>query len=179
MGKLSTLENTAMSREHLDFYCGNAESTSIGRSFTGQRFRSMCAKIISAVLTLQMLMCSFLGCCWHHTHCSDTACAPTTERHSCCHSDDEQAEDRSAENCPSEQSPAQLPCDEERCVFAKALPVDSLELLFRSMMTEGYFILTPTVETQRTALSFSQTTRFTSCCATSAERCAVLQVWLI
>ena len=152
----------------------------------------MCAKVINAVLILQMLSCSIFGCCWHHAHaaghstCCHTTVAqtePPAHHHAddkCCHQHGP-AESADAKKAgEGAHCPAPKPCDEARCLFVKVLSSsDSAEDLFKLMAFQA-IEFSPFVEFVTSEPIVVRHDRPVALrCPSPVERCALLQAWLI
>lgn len=148
----------------------------------------MCAKVINAVLILQVLAHSIFGCCWHHAHtdCTHVAVAHvgasglSHATHKCGHEHGPLQVADADTTFPDAPCPAPKSCDNARCLFVKAQPGGDLtETLFKLMAFQ--------------AIAFSRFAEFVSeepivaprpphialRCYSSVERCALLQAWLI
>ena len=146
----------------------------------------MCAKLIHAVVLLQVLFHSICGCCWHHSHAVTGAVCQHTQvaepkPHSCRHhahhgghANDEQPE--------SDSTPTPLPegpCDEERCQFVAVEPTQVSELGLRwydapdsaDLIRQNELVITGRFHSLRNECSGPP--------LTPVERCALFQAWLI
>jgi hypothetical protein len=148
----------------------------------------MCAKVINAVLILQVLVHSIFGCCWHHDHateptvCSDRADAPAqVQTCKCRHHDHFVDLEHVSGAMAKTQSPPQPhrhpPCDEEQCLFVHAPVGDAsraaLLALDVSCVLPTQILNFPVVSTGARIPERSPVWW------TSAERCALFEAWLI
>lgn len=151
----------------------------------------MFAKVINAVLILQVLAHSIFGCCWHHDHatgstaCSHRAVATAPAETGKCRHHDHSDHRHASEALPNAQAPAepqphrQPPCDEESCLFVHSVITDASDALLLSLALDDCCVLPTPIQTIATVPTFARWPGRTSVCLTSVERCALLQAWLI
>ncbi len=158
----------------------------------------MCGKLFSAGLICQMLIHSIFGCCWHHSHHPTAETVAQTEKaeehthpsitHKCRHHHKGckragtpkalVTTETSAESGKSD-SPLPAPCDEERCVYVVAVVQDSV-LLSYDWLSANDILPFERVSLEPLFQSLSDIVPATAQPqATSLERCALLQTWLI
>lgn len=149
----------------------------------------MCAKLIHAVLILQMLAHSIFGCCWHHAHSVEGAAChheviatQEHEKHACNHHGQERPLGVTNEaSRDSDQLPDRsLPCGGIRCLFVKSesSPLSSRELrwLCGGLSSSEMFasVRLPDLDT----VGYPGIDR-SGHSMTPVRRCALLRAWLI
>lgn len=149
----------------------------------------MCAKLIHAVLMLQMLAHSIFGCCWHHAHSVEGAAChheviatQEHEKHACSHhSHDCQSGVVNEASRDSDPHPDRSPpCGKIRCLFVKSesSQLSSLELLWLCGGLSSNETLASVRLPDLDAVGYPVMDR----CGhslTPVGRCALLQAWLI
>ncbi len=157
----------------------------------------MRAKVISAVLLLQMLFHSVFGCCWHHLHADEHSCHHASANaevngdkdHQCqhhhklagiAHQTPESTTCEAGANEPSDQVPeTPSPCEEGRCVYfasssLKVWQASDLWVSWEQPSTVAQVCLLQNFAAQDSGPVDSW------CRVLSpVERCAQLQAWLI
>lgn len=146
----------------------------------------MCAKLIHAVVLLQMLFHSICGCCWHHSHSlSGAVCQHSevaeTKHHSCRHHTHhgQRTNEKQPESDSTPTPHPEAPCDEERCQFVTVEPTQISELGLRWYDAQESADLVRQNELVITANFQSLYHESSGLPLTSVERCALYQAWLI
>lgn len=99
----------------------------------------MWGKLIVSVILLPMLVHSILGCCWHHAHSEcDLPCEHSTaESHvGHRHADDQCPENRDTSG--PQRSEHNESCDDVRCVYLAAAPVQNALVLDRQLQVAAF-----------------------------------------
>jgi hypothetical protein len=149
----------------------------------------MPAKLIHAVVLLQMLAHSIFGCCWHHSHAEgQTGCQHATVAHaheaanSCGHHSHEHPADRASNSTPdSGQSPHRnQPCDEERCQYlvTESTQISDSERPFQ-MIAFDCVDAHLAVSGCGSVHGIDRFRERPSSSLSAVQRCALLQTWLI
>jgi hypothetical protein len=71
-------------------------------------------RLVSAILSVVIVLHAVLGCCWHHARCTEFAARPHGHsKHECCRHHDSRGEDGKIPHDSSED------CHEASCVFVR------------------------------------------------------------
>lgn len=138
----------------------------------------MWGKLIVSVILLPMLVHSILGCCWHHAHSAcDLPCEHSTAES---HAGHRHAHDQCPENRDTSAPPRSEhneSCDDVRCVYLAAEPVQNALALDRQLPVAALdscciLIFDATVTPSRNAQQSLED-------PTSSQHRALTQVWVV
>jgi len=148
----------------------------------------MSGKVVSLIALVPMLIHSIFGCCWHHAHSvpghnhaiviTIGGKALPDHVHSNCHVHGSSSSVGDEEHHPDDH-PAELPCEEDRCVYSGAAATVVSQFVSLEMWGFTHFILA-----DQQVLRQSRLTAWGELCDWSIshsarERRALIQVWLI